>query len=497
VRELSTAERAAVQPGGDVTRRSLTRRFSRGWLTYGLGSFVQRGIGFLLLPIYTTYLSPAELGIVGVVLAVFSGFSVIFGLGLRGAVTRQYFDHAEAPPRLREYLGSVYTAFALYGAVGASLLTLFGRGLFERTLPQVPFAPFMPLALWAAFCAAAGGVLLSLYRAREQAVRYVLLELVSAVLMLGFVAYFVVVRRGGAVGQAQGLFWSSLSAFALTLVLLLREARPRCNVAMIRRAVAFGAPLMVHLLAGWVLLAADRVLLARMMSLTEVGLYTLGYQIAMIMGVVASASNAAWAPMFYDVARTHADAPRSLGRLASVNLGVSFAVGLLLILFGREIVLVMGGERYAGAATVVPVIVLAYALQALYFVTVTPIFYAQQTRLLAPLTVSAAALNVGLNILLIPRFGMIGAAWGTFIAFGFLFVAAATIARRRFAVDYEVGTLVLLFGLLIVAACAMWATARTSLIMAAALKLTLVALYVGACVRTGVVSRLGGAVADE
>lgn len=474
----------------------LMGRFSRGSLTYGIGSALQRGIGFLLLPIYANFLTPAEFGIVGIVLAMFSAFSTVFGMGLRGAVTRQYFDYAGEPARLREYLGSVYTLFLACGTVGAGALTLLGRDPFEWVFAQVPFDPFAPLALWAAFFSAASGILLSLYRAREQAGRYVLLQLTSTVALAGFVVYLVAIRSGGAEGQAYALFWSSVVVFGLTIALLVAEARPRLNLTMMRSALAFGLPITIHLLASWVLLAADRVLLERMAPLAEVGLYTLGYQLAMVVGVVASSSNAAWTPIFYDEAGSGGDSQGRLGRLASVNVALSFGAALLIVLFGSEVVTLLADAEYARSATVIPIIALGYAFQALYFVTVTPIFFTRGTQWLPLLTACSAALNVGLNLLLIPRYGMIGAAWATLAAFAFLFAATVLVARQRYRVEYEAATLAVLGGIVVASALSVWAVASLPFLVAVPLKLVLVGAFGLACTRLGIVARLRGALGD-
>jgi len=478
--------------GDEPSGGSLAGRFSRASLTYGLGSFLQRGIGFLLLPIYTAHLTPSEFGVVGVVLATFSAFSVVFGFGLRAAVTRHYYDYVEYLVRFRRYLGSVYTALLLYGTLFALALSLFGRGVFERALPQVPFSPFIPLALWAAVGAATGGILLSLFRAREQAARYVLFELASAASMLAFVLYFVVVQEGGAVGQARALLSSSLLMLVLALALLLREARPSIDVAMVREAVAFGGPVTIHLLGAWALVAADRLLLARMVPMEEVGLYTLGYQIGVIVSVAASASNAAWTPLFYDVARQGREAHHQLGRLASLNVAMSFGVALLLILFGRELVTLLGGPEYAGAASVVPVIVIGYSLQALYFVAVTPIFFRRRTRMLPPVTIAAAAINICLNLMLIPPFGILGAAWATVGAFGFQLAATFLVARRQFRVTYEAGTLSVLGGTLSIGYVMTWGISGWAAAAAIPIKLAIVIAYLALCYRLRIFDPLVG-----
>jgi O-antigen/teichoic acid export membrane protein len=493
---LDVDSRPENPPMGGTETADLMGRFSRGSLTYGIGSALQRGIGFLLLPVYANFLTPAEFGIVGIVLAVFSAFSTVFGLGLRGAVTRQYFDYVDEPARLREYLGSVYTVFLACGILGAGALTLFGRAPFEWVFAQVPFDPFAPLALWAAFFSAASGILLSLYRAREQAGRYVLLELTSTVALAGFVVYLVAIRRGGAEGQAYALFWSSVVVFGLTISLLVTEARPGLDLSMMRSALAFGLPITIHLLASWALLAADRVLLERMAPLAEVGLYTLGYQLAMVVGVVASSSNSAWTPIFYDEAGSGGDSRRRLGRLASVNVALSFGAALLIVLFGPELVTLVADAEYARSATVIPVIALGYACQALYFVTVTPIFFTRRTQWLPLLTACSAALNVGLNLLLIPRHGMMGAAWATLAAFAFLFAATAIVARRRYRVEYEVGTLGVLGGIVVAGVLLVWAVASLPLLVAVPLKLVLVGAFGLACARLGIAGRLRSALGE-
>lgn len=486
-----------AKPGGDPSASereggaagSILRRFARGSLTYGLGGFLKRGLGFLLIPIYTNYLTPAEYGIVGVVLAIFSAFTVVFGLGLRGAVTRQYFEHADEPRRLRQYLGSVYTFFVLYGALGAGLLTVFGRQVLEGLLTSMPFAPFVPLSLWAAFFAASAGLILSLYRAREQAERYVAIEILSGLFLLAGVVAFVVLRDGGAVGQAYGLFWGSLATFILASALLLRESRPGMDLAMVRSAVGFGAPLMVHLLAGWALLAADRLILARHVALADLGVYTLGYQLGMIVGAVASALNAAWTPIFYDTARNREDAAGLLGQLASVNLSLSIGAALIVILFAPELVTLLGGDvEYRRAAGVIPIIALGYTLQGVYFVVVTPIFYAQRTVLLPPLTVAAAALNILLNLLLIPTLGIAGAAWATLVAFAVLAIGAGVVSRRQFVVDYEVSKLAGLAVVLVLAALLAPTLAGFPAALEVGVKLLVIAAFVATAVLTGTAS---------
>lgn len=357
-------------------------------------------------------------------------------MGLRGAVARHYYDYVDAE-EVREYLGTIFLFFLVVGITVVISLSLFGEPLFDGLFAELPFHPYILLTLWTALFAATRGILLSLYRAREQAGRYVLLQVGKFLVSLVIIIYFVVILKQGALGRILGDFLSGLIFFVIFLILTLREAKLSFSVSKLRSALKFGLPLVPHSLAGWVLAAADRVLLERMTSLSEVGLYNLGYQIGMVMSFIVSSINFAWAPIFYDTAKRDPNAKPILSRMFTLYTVVVSTLAVGVILFSREVILIMTAKPYHKAYSVVPAVTIGYLFQGMYFMSVAPIFYRKKTYVMPFLTGIAAASNIGLNLLWIPRLGMMGAAYATLISFGLLFGLTHYFAQRYYRLPYE------------------------------------------------------------
>lgn len=418
---------------------SILKRLTKGSLIYGLGDLFQRIIGFLLIPVYTRFLTTSDYGIVGVTNAVASIFGIFLGMGLRGSITRHYYDYADNPEDVREYLSTVFLFFLLASFLVVGILTIFGKPLFDSIFSEIPFHPYIRLALWTSAFSASSSILLGLYRAREQTVRYVTIRVAQFLLSLGLIVYFVVALHQGALGKIKGGFYAGLMFFILFLVLTMRESKFSVSVSKLANALSFGLPLVPHLLAGWVLQSADRFLLERLTSLSEVGLYSFAYQLGMGMSMVVLAINYAWAPIFYDIADSKEDAKQTFGRIFTIYMILISFLGLLGVLFAREVVLVMAATSYHAAIIAVPPVIAGYIFQGMYFMTVASIFYRKKTTVIPFFTGLAALVNIGLNIIWIPKYGMMGAAYATLIAFAVLFVLVHVYAQFLYKIPYAYG----------------------------------------------------------
>jgi len=416
---------------------SILKRLIKGSFTYGVGSLSQKVIGFLLIPVYTRFLTTSDYGIVAVASSVSSILGILLGMGLRGAVVRHYYDYVDSQEEVREYLGTVFLFFLLVGVPIVSILSLWGRPLFDAFFSHVPFHPYIRLTLWTALFGATGGILLSLYRAREQAGHYVALQLGKFLLSLGVIIYFVTVLQQGALGQIKGSFLAGLVFFVLFLGLTFRESRLAFSKAKLRNALKFGLPLVPHLLSGWVLGMMDRLLLERMTSLSEVGLYSLGYQVGMVMSLIVFAINSAWSPIFYDTAKNKTNAKEIFSRMFTLYSMVVATLAVGVMLFSREVILIMAAKEFHEAYVVVPAVAVGYLFEGWYFMSVAPIFYTKRTYIMPFLTGIAAAANIGLNLLWIPSFGMMGAAYATVASFALLFVLTHYFAQRYYRIPYN------------------------------------------------------------
>jgi O-antigen/teichoic acid export membrane protein len=112
-----------------------------------------------------------------------------------------------------------------------------------------------------------------------------------------------------------------------------------------------------------------------------------------------------------------------------------------LTLLSRVAVPALVGSAYREAYRVVPLVALAYAFNGLHYALSPGVHLAGRTRHFPLLALAAAALNLGLNFLLIPRLGGMGAAWATALAFAFFAVGTGVLGQRFYPVPYEYGKL--------------------------------------------------------
>lgn len=417
----------------------ILKRLIKGSFTYGFGSLSRTLIGFLLVPVYTRFLTTSDYGIVAVANSVYSIIGILLGMGLRSATIRHYYDYVDSKKEVREYVSTVFFFFLVVSLPIVTGLSLFGKPLFNALFSEVPFHPYIRLTLWAALFGTTGNIVLGLYRAREQAGRYVAMQMAKFVVSLGLIIYFVTILQQGAAGKIRGGFLAGLLFFFIFLFLTFQEGTFSFSAPKLKSALRYGLPLVPHLLTGWVINAADRIILARMTSLSEVGLYNLGYKIGMVLSLIAYAIYTAWSPIFFDTAKNDPIAKTVLSRIFTLYTVVISTLAGGVILFSREIIFIVAAKQFHAAYMVVPAVAVGYLFQGLYLMSVTPILYKEKTYVMPFLSGTAAAANIGLNILWIPQYGIMGAAYATLIAFALLFVSTHIVAQKFYKIPYAYG----------------------------------------------------------
>ena len=190
---------------------------------------------------------------------------------------------------------------------------------------------------------------------------------------------------------------------------------------------------------------ADRFVLGLYMPLREVGIYLIGSTVAGVIKFYPVAFEAAWMPFAFDSLRRR-DAPKLFARMGTYAFAVlAFLTVALVGLAPPVIELVLPGD-YRAAMPVVPLLVVAMAIQSMSWFPMTSVNIAKQTRIYPMVTAIGASASILANLLLIPRFGMRGAALA--LLGSQLITTAATVyfAQRVYHIPYEVARLAKVLG---------------------------------------------------
>jgi O-antigen/teichoic acid export membrane protein len=440
---------------------------------YTIGEVLRSSLSFLLLPIYTRLLSPADFAILGVMSPVFSMLSITLALGIPTALLRFYFDYKEDEAMLRRYVGTV-TVFGIgCGLLGSVLLTLLGPAIFGWLLPNTPFNPYVLITVWNAGISVVSVLVLQLFRARQQAKYFVAFSLTDFSLTTGLIILLVVGLRLGALGSLQGQLLAAVIMAVPALWVLTRAGALGFSWRLLRPSLAFGLPLLPFLLGTWALNVSDRIVLDGLVSREALGLYTLGYQFGVLLNIVAMALNNAWQPFFYQNA-AEGGHDTMISSFITYQVALMTLLALAVALLAPEVIRIIATPAYWSAAVIVPWIAVGYVARYLYFFPVNSLLFKKRPGWIAALTILAAALNIGLNLLLVPRFGILAAAINTLLAFVALFALVYIAGQRVFPIRYQWRRLLLLFGLaLMLFAAGWWLVPATNLLLSMVLKLAL------------------------
>lgn len=415
-------------------------------LIYGLGSILLRSISLLVLPLYTRYLTPADYGIVALGSTLTALFTVILPLSLYSAVLRFYFL-TESESERRRVVGTIWLAMVGISLVISLVLDFAGARLFEVVFPQLPFDPYVRISIWTAFLGVFGFVPLNLFQAKEQPGGYVRWTAAALILTVGLTILFVVFLEQGAYGYLLATLIANAVFAVPFIVVTLRDADFCIVIKHMKKALGFSLPLVPHGLASWILSVSDRAILQFYVSVSALGLYSLGYTFGTIQIIISSAIDSAWIPFVFKRVAAEGDAAKpQLARLLTYYVLTLCTVAVGLCLFARDAIYILTAESFHPAYQVVPIIVIAYLWNGLYVLPANFLFLKSKTVWLPFATVTAGLVNITINLTLAPHYGIMAAAWATFVAFFVMLVLLLVIAHRVYPFPYEYRRILMIFG---------------------------------------------------
>lgn len=409
---------------------------------YAVGDILNLGIAFLLIPLYTTFLAPADYGILAVTSTITSILSVLYLQSLEGAITRFHYDFTH-PHNRKAYYGTIWLLMIGFTFFSSVLIEGIGPRVSQFLFKDIPYTPYLSLVVWTVFLTNSSLVLLlAVLRVQEKPFAFVALNLTTFLINTTLIIYFVAGRGQGAFGSLLGRFLGSLIMVIPITFVYLKNARLHWSWAQAKATLAFALPLVPHLLSLWALNLSDRIVLQKFVSLDNVGIYNLGYQFGSVVQLVAFSLSNAWGPFYYKTAGT-SDGPAVLSRMSTYYWLVVIVLGTGLAIMAKEILLIIPSRpEYHLAYQVVPVTVLGFIMRAFYFIFVSALYHMKQLKALPVVTISAGILNIGLNLIFIPKYGYMAAAVNTFIAYTFQAITMYFLAQRVFPIAYEYGRVV-------------------------------------------------------
>ncbi len=427
------------------------KRLTKHSAIYGIGHILSRGLGFLLLPIYTNYLEPAQYGLYALAFSYFVIVNILYFHGLDSAFLRFFIHREDDAGRLP---AETVFSTSFYSLMATGLLLTITGLVFARPVAEMLFhTPELTVII--RYChlillldTAAIIPFLTL-RAHEQSVRFGLLKVLNIAVLLVLNIYFIIFRGQG----IEGIFLANLLASGFTLLtllpVLLTSLRLSFSAMLWRGLIRFALPYLPTTLSVVLMDVIDRFILEHFTDEATVGVYSAGYRLAMVMALFVAAFRFAWHPFFLATAREQ-EARKLFARILTYYILACMVLYLSMAWFVDDLVRIrfgsgyLFGEEYWAGTGVVPILMLAYILFGVYANFLVGIHLSKKTWLLAGISVLGALTNIIGNMVFIPWGGMYAAAWVTVVSYAVMTGALYAVAHRLYPVPYEFSRLAVL-----------------------------------------------------
>ncbi|WP_230292270.1 lipopolysaccharide biosynthesis protein [Croceicoccus sp. Ery5] len=409
----------------------LRSRLAREAGIYLFGTVLNRIFPFLLLPIYTRAMSPAEFGKWGFAMAILQALFIVGDLGLNSATTRLYYEKQGAGDQSDFLLISFITRIATVVGVGlllAPLLTLFWGAISGH---QLALMPFMPLLVGCMVTQSIVSFNLASARATRDPKQYIRVQIAQA-LMQAVGSAYLVLTGWGAVGPLLGFFIGGALTALFVCVSFVRERKPQdaLDWEEPRRLLSYGIKSVPTAATLWLKRLADRVIIGRMLTMVDLAIYQVAATGIAPLAILLGSFNSAYLPFFFEQRKK---ANPDLRRLADLDLAMVAALAIIVtvtMMLGPELVRILAPISYRSAATLIPPLVLTAFLGGAALQFNKEILFHKRPGIVSTVTTVPAIIAVVGNIFLIPHYGIATAAWAG-VAASALTVIGSIIAMRQ------------------------------------------------------------------
>jgi len=395
---------------------SRIRLFARNTSVYAIGNIGLRAASFLLIPLYTYSLSVSDYGLLATLLITIQIMLILMSMGMRITLlrfTKEYEDNNQ----IKDLLGTTTFVNFLGGGVVTVISLSFLLPVFRSVLYSENVYKFIILTCCAALMQSLSLHIMSYYRARNEAVKFMITGITAAALL--FFSNFVLlgIFNLGIVGVLS----ANIATYALVLLFLSIDVLAKTGVGislpLIPKLLRFGSPFIFSLSGQFVMGGASIYFVSYFAGLEVVAVYSLGYKLAQILGITTILPfQLAFQPYVF----TNLNNPEIKEKISRLLTYLVLAITFMsfIILLGSRILLpLIAPPEYSSAFLVILLLLPGMAFIGIYYFGETLLSAVQKTYIIGFAMTICAIVSVLLNYMLIPVMNWYGAVIALNISF--------------------------------------------------------------------------------
>jgi len=419
---------------------------------YGISSLLSQIIGFLLLPVYTRFLSPADQGVITQVLLVTAFFGPLANLGMINAIFRR-FNVDKEPERRTQVLSTGLFSVTLSSLALLAVTMLFAGMISRLAVGDESAANLVRLSLLSAAASSIGMVPLAILRADRRTKTTAAINVSKLLISVCSTIYLVVVLEWNVWGVVVGTLVGEMTMLAMQLVITFRSFRFVANIGTWKLLAAYGLPFVPHQIQGMTMGMLPQFVVGPMLGLEEAGLYATAVKFTMPVVFVVNAVQNAWIAYKFQIHAEDEDPARFFSSAVTYYVAGIVYLWVGVSLWGPEMVWLLTEQSYYPAAYLIPIAGLIPVSQGIYFMMGTGMELSDDTRPFPLVTFVGLVTAIASIFLFVPRMGATGAAVAAINSFIALTIVIFFFSQRRFPIRYDRGVLLALLVIAVAAVC--------------------------------------------
>lgn len=384
---------------------------------YFSADIATKAMAFISIPIFTRLFTQSDYGIVAVFTAYVGIITVILSLNSYTAVGRYYYEKTDD---FGDFIGTTLIFVGLIFGFTIPIYILF----YEQIASLIQLPGLLPIYLLFACLFA---IIYSLYyqilvpqkRSKEAAT----ISILNGYTTFGIAVLFVYLLTEN---RYLGQIWATLLIgfiFSIYFMIKIRKYSKFCfKIEHIKYISTYSIPLIPYVLSGIILAQFDRIMINDIIDAASAGLYSLGYNVGMLLLMVIGATQTALIPDFMKFL-DNKEYDR-LDALFEKVFSIVTIAALGIVLFAKEIVIILADEKFHAGLSVVPIVAIGYVFFGMYIVYGMYPGYKKKTVYTSIVALTAGVSNIILNAIFIPWYGYIAAAYTTVASYFIMFLLA-------------------------------------------------------------------------
>ncbi len=411
-------------------------RVGKHSIIYGLGGVVQKLVGFLMVPVYTRYLSPTDYGVAALIMFTVTLAGMLWNNALNRTISRFYFDYKRQKER-NAVISTSLVIQTIFSVIVSAGVIMFSSKISYLLFDTSRYALFINLAFIAFLLQSIIEIPMTLLRLVEKSVFYSVISVVRLFVALFLNILLIVFLDMGLLGIfVSGVVTSGL-VFFLLVPKTIFETGIKFSMKKARHMMKFALPLVPGGLLIFVLMRADVFLLQKLSTTAQVGLYNLGIQLGTVLiYLIEQPFFLIWYPFVYSSLKKP-KINKVFSRMQTYFFFILIFFSLCLAVLIKPVLSFLVGPDFFEVYKVVPLIVLAFFFRPLSDFFKTGLQIKKKTKMIPLILGVGVIINLALNFILIPGMGYMGAAVAKLSAFAVIALVAYFISIKIYKITPE------------------------------------------------------------